>query len=110
MSFEVKADPVPLRVDDSGTVRVGDTRVTLDILIGAFKLGATAEQIAEQYPTVHLCDVHSVLGYYLRRQDEVDEYLRVRAADAERLRSEIERRFPPDGVRERLLKRRANKV
>jgi hypothetical protein len=51
-----------------------------------------------------------VLGYYLRRQDEVDEYLRVRAADAERLRSEIERRFPPDGIRERLLKRRANKV
>ena len=31
---------MPLRVDDSGTVRVGDTRVTLDILIGAFKLGA----------------------------------------------------------------------
>jgi uncharacterized protein (DUF433 family) len=110
MSFEVRTDPVPLRVDDSGTVRVGDSRVTLDILIGAFNLGASAEEIAEQYPSVRLCDVHSVLGYYLRRQDEVDEYLSSRAADAERLRSEIERRFPPDGIRERLLKRRANKV
>ena len=108
MSFEVKADPVPLRVDDSGTVRVGDTRVTLDILIGAFKLGATAEQIAEQYPTVHLCDVHSVLGYYLRRQDEVDEYLSARAVDAEKIRIEIEHKFPPAAYRARLLKRREN--
>ena len=109
MSFEVKADPVPLRVDDSGTVRVGDTRVTLDILIGAFKLGATAEQIADQYPTVRLCDVHSVLGYYLRRQDEVDEYLSVRAADAEKIRIEVEHTFPPAEYRARLMKRRTNR-
>ena len=110
MSFEVKTDPVPLRVDDSGTVRVGDTRVTLDILIGAFKLGASTEDIVEQYPSVRLCDVHSVLGYYLRRQEEVEEYLSTRAADAEKLRVEIERSFPAAGVRKRLLKRRANRI
>ena len=109
MSFEVRTDPVPLRVDDSGTVRVGDSRVTLDILIGAFNLGASAEEIAEQYPPVRLCDVHSVLGYYLRRQDEVDEYLSSRAADAEEIRTEIEHTFPPAEYRARLMKRRTNR-
>ncbi len=109
MSFEVKADPVPLRMDDSGTVRVGNSRVTLDVLIGAFKLGASAEEIHEQYPSVKLCDVHSVLGYYLRRQDEVDEYLNARAADAKRIRIEVERQFPPAIPLARLLKRRAKR-
>ena len=108
MSFDVKADPVPLRVDDSGTVRVGNSRVTLDVLIGAFKLGASPEEIAEQFPSVPLCDVHSVLGYYLRRQDEVDEYLSARAADAEKIRLEVERKFPPSDYRARLMKQRAN--
>lgn len=108
MAFEVRTDPVPLRVDDSGTVRVGDSRVTLDILIGAFKLGASAEEIVEQYPTVRLCDVHSALGYYLRRQDEVDEYLRAREADAKRIRLEVEQRFLPAEFRSRLMKRHAS--
>ena len=109
MAFEVRTDPAPLRVDNSGTVRVGDSRVTLDILVGAFKLGASAEEIAEQYPTVRLCDVHSVLGYYLRRQDEVDEYLNAREADAKRIRLEVEQRFPPVESRARLMKRHASR-
>ena len=109
MAFEVRTDPVPLRVDDCGTVRVSESRVTLDILIGAFKLGANPEEIAEQYPSVQLCDVHSVIGYYLRRKDEVDEYLDARAADAEKVRTEIERRFPPEDIRARLMKQRANR-
>ncbi len=108
VAFEVRTDPVPLRVDNSGTVRVGDSRVTLDILIGAFKLGASAEEIVGQYPTVRLCDVHSVLGYYLRRQEEVDEYLNERAAEAERIRLEVEKRFPPVESRTRLKKRHAS--
>lgn len=109
MAFEVRTDPAPLRVDNSGTVRVGDSRVTLDILVGAFKLGASAEEIAEQYPTVRLCDVHSVLGYYLRRQDEVDEYLNAREADAKRIRLEVKQRFPPVESRARLMKRHASR-
>ena len=110
MTFEVRADPVPLRVDQSGTVRVGDSRVTLDVIITAFKLGETAEEIADQYPSVRLCDVHSVLGYYLRRQNEVDEYLNARAAEADKIRIEVEHKFPPAESRARLMKRRANRI
>lgn len=51
--------------------RVGGTRVTLDTLVAAFEQGATTEEIAQQYPSPGLADVYSVIGYYLRRRDEV---------------------------------------
>lgn len=44
-------DVLPLETDADGVVRVGDTRVTLDTIIMAFTDGATAEEIAQQYPS-----------------------------------------------------------
>ncbi|MEO0869309.1 MAG: DUF433 domain-containing protein, partial [Cyanobacteria bacterium J06642_11] len=40
--------------------------------------GATAEEIVEQYPSLQLADVYSVISYYLRRKTEVDAYLKIR--------------------------------
>ena len=97
---------VPLHTDADGVVRVAGTRVTLDTIVGAFEAGATAEEIAQQYPTVPLVDVYSVITYYLRHKPEVDAYLRDRAALAERVRGDVPRRFPAAGIRERLLARR----
>ena len=37
--------PVPLKTDVDGVVRVGNTRVTLDTVIAAFKEGVIAEEI-----------------------------------------------------------------
>jgi hypothetical protein len=39
LSFEPLA--VPLRVDEDGTVRMADSRVTLDTVLGAYRLGDT---------------------------------------------------------------------
>ena len=50
--------------------------------------------------------MYSVITYYLRRKPEVDAYLKGREALAERVREEVERRFPSTGIRERLLARR----
>ena len=102
----VVADPPPLAVDADGVVRVGGTRVTLDTLLAAYRNGATAEAIADMYPAVALADVYSALGYALRHPTEVDEYLRRRQAEADAARTENEARFPPAGVRDRLLARR----
>jgi hypothetical protein len=33
MTITLHADPVPLRVDDTGAIRVGQSRVTLDVLL-----------------------------------------------------------------------------
>jgi uncharacterized protein (DUF433 family) len=97
---------VPIHTDTDGVVRVAGTRVTLDTIVDAFETGATAEEIAQQYPTVPLVDVYSVITYYLRHKREVDAYLSERDVLAARVREEVERRFPSSGIRERLLVRR----
>ena len=104
------AEPPPLRLEESGAVRVGQTRVTLDTVIGAWMDGATAEEIVHGYDTLQLADVHAVISYYLRHRQEVEDYLVRRRREAETIRSENERRFPPDPrFRERLLARRRSR-
>ena len=97
---------VPLRADVDGVLRVGETRVTLDTVAEAFRDGATAEEIAQQYPSLHLAEVYAVIGYLLRDPDEVETYLRRRRLEAEQVRRQNMARFDPAGVRERLLARR----
>jgi uncharacterized protein (DUF433 family) len=99
-------EPLPLAADPDGVVRVGGTRVTLDTLVAAFREGMTPEGIVEQYPTLGLADVYSVIGYYLSHSDEVDGYLRSRQQLAADVRHENEARFDPKGIRDRLLARR----
>ena len=107
MSLVVASEPIPLRTDADRVVRVGKTRVTLDTLVYAFRDGATAEEIVQKYPSLLLEDVYSVIGYYLRRRDEVDAYLLEREQGAAKVRQENESRHDPAGVRDRLLARRA---
>ena len=106
MSFAVVADSPPLATDTDGVIRVAGTRVTLDTLVAAYRTGATAEAIADQYPAVGLADVYFAIGYYLRHTSEVEEYLRQRQSLASAIRRQNETRFPPGGVRDRLLGRR----
>ena len=98
---------IPLAAGADGVIRVAGTRVTLDTVAEAFAQGATAEEIAQQYPSLSLADVYSVLGHLLRNQEEVAEYLADREPLRDTVRRENERRFAPGGVRSRLLARRA---
>lgn len=99
-------EAIPLTIDVHGVVRVGNTRVTLDTVLGAFADGATAEEIFQQYPSLHLADVYSVIGYYLRHTAEVEGYLQQRHRERETVRQQNEARFDPHGIRARLLARR----
>ena len=99
---------IPLTVDANGVLRVGDTRVTFDTVLTAFADGATAEEIVQQYPSLHLADVYSVIGYYLRHTAEIDVYLQQRHRQRETVWQQNEERFDPHGVRERLLARHAH--
>ncbi len=107
MTLALTADPLPLTADADGVLRVGATRVSLATLVTAFLEGATAEEIAQQYPSLSLPDVYAVISYYLRHPAEVNDYLLERQQEAGQVRLENERRFDPEGVRERLLARRA---
>lgn len=106
MSLMVTPEPVPLAADRDGVMRVGNTRVTLDTVVAAFREGATAEEITQQYPSLQLADVYAVIGYYLRHQSEVDDYLQEQQRRAVEVRQSNEVRFDPAGVRDRLLARR----
>src|SRR5258705_12418466 len=95
---------IPLETDTDGVIHVGKTRVTLDTIVQAFKDGATAEEIAQQYPSVDLADIYYVIGYYLRQRSKVEAYLSQRRQEAEQIREKNELSFDPNGVRDRLLK------
>lgn len=109
MIAQLQHDPVPLREDREGTIRVGGTRVTLETVITAFESGATAEQIAQDFPSLNLADIYTSIGFYLRHQAEVAAYLQRQRADAELIRQEIESHPETQAIRERLLARRASK-
>ena len=99
---------IPLETDADGVMRISNTRVTLDTIVTAFKDGATAEEIAQQYPTVPLADVYYVIGYYLHKKDEVESYLEKRNHEADKLQEQMEARFNPVGIRERLTAKQKN--
>ena len=108
MALTLHSDPLPLRVDEHGVIRVGDSQVLLDIVIREFQNGAEPEAIAHGYSTLRLADVYAVIAYYLRHQQEVDQYLHARRDEAERLRQEIEAKQPDRmDLRARLLARKA---
>jgi uncharacterized protein (DUF433 family) len=108
MALTVQSDPSPLRVDEHGVIRVGNSQVLLDIVIQGFNNGAEPEAIAHGYPTLNLADVYGVIAYYLRHRQDIDDYLHGRRQEAEKLRQEIEAKQPSRvELRAKLLARKA---
>jgi uncharacterized protein (DUF433 family) len=107
-ALAISATPVPIRTDAEGVMRVGQTRVTLDTLVSAFRSGATAEQIAHDYPVLELADIYAVITFYLRHRADVDAYLDDQRRQGDALREELQARYDAQGIRERLLARRKN--
>jgi uncharacterized protein (DUF433 family) len=67
MTMTLHTDPMPLRVDDTGTIRVGKSRVTLDVFLHYARMGMKPEEIARGLDTRTLADVRGALAYYFRR-------------------------------------------
>ncbi|MEM7352715.1 MAG: DUF433 domain-containing protein [Acidobacteriota bacterium] len=104
MATPAALEPIPLRTDEHGVIRIGATRVRLDTVVAAFDTGASAEEIADDYP-LQLDDVYAVITYYLRNREEVRAYLDRRRQHAEAVRKENQGRFDHQGLRQRLLAR-----
>ena len=108
MALAIQTDPIPLRVDEHGVIRVGDSQVLLDIVIQEFNNGAEPEAIAHGYPTLDLADVYGTIAYYLRHRKAIDEYIHSRRQEADKLRQEIEAKQPGRvELRAKLLARKA---
>ncbi len=107
MVFTPQAEAPPLREDADGAVRVGNSRVLLELVIRAFQDGATPEAIVQRYDTLALPDVYSVIAYYLRHRSEVEAYLARREQKAEEVRQRIEtQQGDLSEIRARLLAQR----
>lgn len=73
----------------NGEYFVRDSRVMVHSVIAAWKHGAAPEAIRDQFPTISLADVYSVISYYLDHREVLDShfaetnarYERDRAAD-----------------------------
>jgi len=109
MRLVLESQSLPLHVDADGVIRVAHTRVTLETVIAAFATGATAEQIAQDYPVVPLADIYAVITFYLRQPEAVDAYLAEQRRTGQHLRRQMEARFDPHGIRDRLLARSTSK-
>lgn len=107
MSFFTQAEAPPLREDDDGAVRIGDSRVLLELVIRAFQDGATPEVIVQRYSTLALPDVYAVVAYYLRQRVEIEDYLERREQKAKEVRQRIEKQQGDlSEIRTRLLAKR----
>jgi len=98
--------PFPLETGPDGVIRVCGTRVTLDTVWAAFQDGATAAEIVQQYPSLFLADAYQAIGYCLRNGALLAGYLAKRGPGGEEIRRSNESRWPPEGIRARLLERR----
>jgi uncharacterized protein (DUF433 family) len=107
MNLVLELEAPPLREDEAGAVRVGNSRVLLETIVRAFQDGASPESIVHRYTTLSLSDVYNTIGYYLRHQDAVEAYLSQREQLAEAVQQRLSD-IQPDlsSIRARLLSQR----
>jgi len=97
---------IPVYEDPPGVLRVGKSRVLLELVIHAFQRGDTPEGIVQSYDTLSLPDVYAVVGYYLANPAAVDDYLRRCDEEAEAVHRKLEAAGMTGGVsKEELLAR-----
>jgi uncharacterized protein (DUF433 family) len=87
---------IPLRTDEHGAIRIGKTRVLLELVIHAYYMGETPEGIVDSYPTLTTSDVYAVIAYYLAHREEIDTYVRQRDERAEQIIRDIEANLTPE--------------
>jgi len=100
----------PFRKDSSGVIRIGNTRVTFDTVITAFKNGSTSEEIVYQFPSLDLADVYAAIGYYLKNRADSEIYLAGRQKKAKEIQEQQESRYDSQVIDERLSRHRQKKI
>ena len=90
-----------------GTIRIGKTRVALESIVHHFLLGATAEEIAQKFPSLKLAEVYGVISYFLENREEVAKYVLQQEAESDEIQKELTLKFqnPLVELRKRILVR-----
>ncbi len=90
-----------------GTIRIGKTRVALESIVHHFSLGATAEEIAQKFPSLKLAEVYGAISYFLENHETVAEYVLQQETESDEVGKEFESNFQSANaeLRERILTR-----
>jgi uncharacterized protein (DUF433 family) len=94
-----------LREDPPGVLRVGQSRVLLELVIRAYQRGASPQEIVGMYDSLQLGDVFAVIAYFLAHPAEIEEYLRQCDSEAAAVRRQIEASQPAGPSKDELLAR-----
>lgn len=74
---------------EDGTIRIAGSRVSLDSIVHHYKLGASAENIAQSF-ALDLAGVYAAIAYYLNHEEAVEEYLRKQETQGDEVQKTIE--------------------
>lgn len=80
-SLDKLAIPLPFRLEDDGTIYIGDTSVTLDTVEARFGEGYSPEDIVSAYPSLDEIEIYPVCAFLILarqsgpHQDLLTEYL-----------------------------------
>src|SRR5678815_3513967 len=95
---------VPLVQWGNGSVRVQNSRVTLETIVHRMQRGDTTEEINDSFPTVSVTQIKEILAWYFDNKTEADQYLQEVEEEGERLQRWIESQPGYKERREKLLR------
>jgi uncharacterized protein (DUF433 family) len=100
----------PLILADDGTIRIKDSRVSLEVIVRQFKQGATAEQLLEDFPSLTLRDIYGAIYYYLDNTETVEDYMRQQEDSAVEMRAFLDSHLDSAALRTRIRARHQQAV
>jgi len=68
-----------------GRPRIAGTGVTVQRVVGWYKLGLSPEEIASRIGHLTLAQVHAALAYYHANRDEIEAAIKAEEIEADRL-------------------------
>ena len=67
--------PVGIRVDESGRLRVGDSRVLVEGMLILYRSGTSPEELIENFPSMAAADLYATIAYYHQNRAEMDAWV-----------------------------------
>jgi uncharacterized protein (DUF433 family) len=76
-----------VRTEDirGGRPRIAGTGITVQRIVGWYKLGLDPEEIRNQIPHLNLAQVYAALAYYHANRDEIEQAIKADNEEAEKL-------------------------
>jgi uncharacterized protein (DUF433 family) len=72
-----------------GRPRIAGTGVTVQRIVGWYKLGLTPEEISDCFGHIDLAQVHAALAYYHANRDQIEAAIAADEAEGDRIEQEL---------------------